>query len=173
MDEVQIRERVRICQTSAQLFGDINGHVDRERDLFFGTPVPHRAQVPALHEVHGEEQLAPHQPGVEHGNQVPVRQLHDNFRFIAEPRDVLRIGKMRKDGLDDHQSFEPAVTGHREIERTHAALSQGPQQVILAEFPGVMLQVSLVERHAYKSYHGTQTTTNSRSTPIESVNQST
>jgi hypothetical protein len=55
---------------------------------------------------------------------------------------------MWEDGLDDHQALEPAIAADREIKRAHPALRQGSQQVILAEFPGVMLQVSLEERHA-------------------------
>ena len=154
MDEVEIRERVRVREAAAQLLDDVDGDVDRERDLLLCAAVPHRAQVAALDEVHREEQLAADQAGVEHRDQVAVRQLDDDLRFIAKSRDVLGVGEVRQDGLDDHQPLEPAVAGDRQIQRTHAALSQGPQQVILAEFPGVMLQVSLVERHARRTYHG-------------------
>ena len=144
MDEVEIRERVRVREAAAQLLDDVDRDVDRERDLLLCAAVPHRAEVAALHEVHREEQLAADQAGVEHRDQVAVRQLHDNFRFIAESRDVLGVGEVRQDGLDDHQPLEPAIAGDREIERTHAALGEGRQQVILAEFPGIMLPVSLV-----------------------------
>ena len=147
-------KRVRVREAAAQLLDDVDRDVDRERDLLLRAAVPHRAQIAALDEVHREEQLAADQAGVEHRDQVAVRQLDDDLRFVAESRDVLGVGEVRQHGLDDHQALEPAVAADREVERAHAALRQGPQQVILAEFPGVMLQVSLVERHARRSYHG-------------------
>ena len=102
MDEIEIRKRVRVGEPATELLDDVHRDVDRERDLFLRTPIPHGAKVAAFHEVHGEEQLAAHQTSVKHGNQIPVRQLHHNFRLIAESRDVLRISEMRKHGLDDH-----------------------------------------------------------------------
>ena len=145
---------MRVREAAAQLLDDVDRDVDRERDLLLRAAVPDRAQVAALDEVHREEQLAADQAGVEHRDQVAVRQLHDNFRLVAESRDVLGVGEVRQHGLDDHQPLEPAVARHGEIERAHAALRQGRQQVILAEFPGVMLPVSLAARHALRSYHG-------------------
>jgi hypothetical protein len=170
---MQIRKRVRVRKPAAQLFDDINGHVDRERDLLLCAAVPHGAQVSALDKVHREEQLAADQPGVEHRDQVAVRELDHHLRFIAKPRDVLGVREVREHGLDDHQALEPPIATDREIKRAHPALRQGSQQVILAEFPGVMLQVSLEERHAGEGYHVGQTATNSVSASIAGPGETT
>ncbi len=160
MDEVQIRKRMRVREAATQLLDDVDRDIDRERDLLLRTAVPHRAQVATFDEVHREEQLAANQTRVEDRDEIAVRQFHDNFRFVAESRDVLRIGEVREDGLDDHHPLEPAVTCHREIKRAHASLCQGRKQVVLAEFPGVMLPVSLAVGHATRSYHGGAYATN-------------
>ena len=72
MDEIEIRERVRVRETAAQLLDDENSDIDRERDLFFCTAVPDRAEVAALHEVHCKKQFAAYEARIENGNQIPV-----------------------------------------------------------------------------------------------------
>ncbi len=139
VNELEIGERVRIGQAAAQLLDDVDRDVDRERDLLLGAAVPHRAQIAALDEVHREEQLAVDLAGVEHGDQVPVRQLHHDLRLVAEAGDVLVVRQVRQHGLDDHQPLEAAIARQRQIKRTHAALSQRPEQVVLPELPRVFI----------------------------------
>ena len=148
MDEIQIRERVRVGEPATQLLDDVHGDVDRKSYLLFCAAIPNRAKIATFNEIHREKKFATNESGIEHRNQIAVRQLHDNFRFIAESRDVLGVCEMRQNGLDDHHPLETAVTCYGEIERTHATLCQGSKQVILAEFPGVMLPVSLAVGHA-------------------------
>src|SRR4051812_34353975 len=105
MDQVEVRERVGVRQTTAQLLGYINGHVDRKCDLLFCTAVPDRPKIAPFDEVHREEQLAADQPGVEHRDQVAVGQLDHDLRFIAKSRDVFSICEVRQHRLDDHQAL--------------------------------------------------------------------
>ena len=112
-----------------------------------------------------EAKLATHQTGIEHRDQVSVRQLDYNFRFVTESRDVLGVREVRQHRLDHHHPLESAVSGDGEVERSHASLGQRGQQVILAEFPGVMLPVSLATWHAQERYHGGHYATNRGSSP--------
>ncbi len=88
VDEVEIGKRMSVRETAQQLLDDVDRDVDQERHLLLCAAVPHCAKDKALRQskVHREEQFATDQAGVEHRDQVAVRQFHDNFRFIAESR---------------------------------------------------------------------------------------
>jgi hypothetical protein len=140
VDQLQVREGVGVGQPAAQLLDDVHRDVDGERHPLTGAAVPDRAQVAALDEVHRQEQLAVDLAGVEHRDQVAVGQLDDDLGLVAEPRHVLGVGQVRQDGLDHHHALEAAIAGHRQVQRTHPALRQRPEQVVLPEAPRVLVE---------------------------------
>ena len=88
------------------------------------------------------------------------------------------VREVRQDGLDDHHALEPAVAGHRKIERSHAALGEGPKEVVLAELPRVLIRDRVLAPHGERrsaEYHAGSDPTKwggSPKTPVPPVNVS-
>ncbi len=148
VDQAQVAEAVRVAQAAAQLLDDVDGDVDREGHALLRAAVPHRAQVLALDEVHGQEQLAVDLAGVEHRDEVAVAELDHDLGLVAEARDVLGVGQVREHGLDDQQLLQAVIPGHGHVERTHATLRERREQMVLPELPRELLRRGVLARHS-------------------------
>jgi hypothetical protein len=148
MNQAQITVGVGVAQAAAQLLDDVDRDIDREGHALLRAPVPHRAQVLALHEVHGQEQLAVHLTGVEHRDQVPVAELDHHLGLVAEARDVFGVGQVREHGLDDQQLLQAVIPRHGHVERTHTTLRERREQMVLPELPRELLRRGVLARHS-------------------------
>ena len=133
VDETETFKPVGIGQAPHQLLDDVGGHWQRESDAFLGATVPHRPQVLALDEFHGEVDLALDLARLEHTHQVSVVEAHDHLGFVLEPLHVASARQVRQGGLDHAQLLQAPLPVHRKIECPHAPASQGLDQYIPAE----------------------------------------
>ena len=128
-------EGVRVMEPARQLSRHVDRHVDGEGDAFLGAGVPHRAQIFAVDQLHRHEQLLADEAGVEHGDDVAVREAHHHLRLVFEARRVLLVGELRQHRLDDAQLLHARVAAAAEIQRAHAALGHVAEQRVVAELP--------------------------------------
>src|SRR5690606_6557908 len=136
---------------AAQLLDQVDRDVHRERHPLVGAAVPHRPQVLALDEVHREEQLAADLAGVEHRDQVAVAELDHHLGLVAEPGQVLGVGQVRQDGLDDQELLEAALPGDRQVQRSHPPLREGGEQVVLPELARELVRLRARLAHGPRS----------------------
>ena len=113
VDQAEPLEAVRVGQAPHQLLDDVGGHRQREGDAFLGAAVPHRAQIFALDELHGEVDLAMDLAGIEDTDQVPVGEAHHHFGFVLEALDVAPARQVGQGGLDRAQLFQTPLPVHR------------------------------------------------------------
>ena len=133
MNQLDVSESMRVAQAARQLAHDERGHVHGKRDPLFRAPVPHRAQILSVDEIHPKIDLAAHLPGVEDRNQVFMRQLHDHLRLVPKPLQVLLVGQVGQDGLDHTDPGLRVVTANGQIKRSHPAARERLGQHVWTE----------------------------------------
>ena len=113
VDQAKTFEAVRIGQATHQLLDDVGGHRQRERDAFLGATVPHRAQVLALDELHGQVDLAVDLAGIKHAHQVPVAEAHHHLGLVLEALHVALARQVRQRRLDHAQLLQTPLPVYR------------------------------------------------------------
>ena len=133
VDQLQVTVAVRVRQAARQLLDDVRGDLDREGHALDRAPVPGGQQVLALDEVERQVELPVLAPGVEHADQVPVRQAHHDHRLLAKALHVVGRHQVGQHPLDHAQLLHPGTPRHGQAQLAHAPPRQRLQQDIGAK----------------------------------------
>jgi hypothetical protein len=100
---------VRVLEPGADLLGDVDGHVDRRREIDLARALEHAKEIAAIDELHRDVVGLGDSAEVEDLRDVGVLQLYDDLGLVDEHADeALVLREVRVNDLEREELFEAA-----------------------------------------------------------------